>query len=148
MTEHKSHKVRIENIPEGKIICHVSNRSFDVKVFLLVIELMLLVSGSRIIAAILGFYSLVYLFSEEKKYYDGYDRYLVRYNNPNDEYCDLIYLSEIEGWEYRITNSGDKIILYLRENERYRLEENVSRKLYNYFTTMIPEREIRKKKEQ
>ena len=148
MTEHKSHKVRIDNIPQEKIICHVSNRSLYGKVFLWSLAVLLLLSKSYILAVIVGFYAFVYTFSTEKKYYDGYDRFFVVHDEPNDECCELIYLSEIEGWEYRVTAEKDKMVLYLRDKERYRLEENVSRRLYSYFCSVLPEKEIRKKKEQ
>ena len=114
MSEHKSHKIRIEHIPQGKTRCSITTKKK----------------------------------STDKKSFEGFDNFFVIFNDKNNEYADLIYISEIEGWEYRITNNGDKVMLYLTNNERYRIEENTDRKMYSYFRDIMPEREVRKKKEQ
>ena len=147
MSEHKSHKVKLENIPKGKIICHLSNRSDNIKLLLWASTGVLLLVKRPILAILVGFYAVVYTFSTEKKLFDGYEKFFVIYNDQTGECCELIYISEIEGWEYRIMNSGDKIIFYLPNNEKYRVDTNVDRKIYNYLKQVLPEKEIRKKKE-
>ena len=147
MSEHKSHKVKLENIPKDKVICHLSNRSDNVKVLLWALAAALLFTKNYVLAVLIGFYAFVYTFSTEKKLFEGFEKFLTVYNDPNGEYCELIYLSEVEGWEYRITDQGDKLIFYLADGEKYRIDTNVDRKIYTYLRQVLPEKERRKKKE-
>ena len=147
MSEHKSHKVKLENIPKDKVICHLSNRSDNIKVLLWALAVVLLITKHVILAVLIGFYAFVYTFSTEKKLFDGFEKFFTVYSDSNGEYCELIYLSEVEGWEYRITDKGDKLIFYLSGSEKYRVDTNVDRKIYTYLRQVLPEKEIRKKKE-
>ena len=147
MSEHKSHKVKIENIlPEkAKIKLGSKNRTYVIAAWLFV--LMLALAKLWILVIFAGFYAFIYSFGDDKKIFEGNSKFFVVYNDQNNIYADVIYLSEVEGWEYRITNTKDKMIFYLYDMEKYRIEENVDRRMYGYFREVLPEKEIRRKKE-
>ena len=148
MSEHKSHKIKIEHIPQGKTRCSISTKKKSNMIFSWIIVFIVLLTRNVLLIGICAIYALIYCFGTDKKSFEGFDNFFVIFNDKNNEYADLIYISEIEGWEYRITNNGDKVMLYLNNNERYRIDENVDRKMYSYFRDIMPEREVRKKKEQ
>lgn len=54
MSEHKSHKVKLENIPKDKVICHLSNRSDNVKVLLWALAAALLFTKNYVLAVLIG----------------------------------------------------------------------------------------------
>jgi hypothetical protein len=147
MSEHKSHKIRIEHIPQAKTRCSISSKKKSNMVLIWIMVFLVLLTKIVIAIGIVTIYALIYCFGTDKKSFEGFDNFFVIYNDKNNEFADLIYISEIEGWEYRITNNGDKVMLYLNNNEKYRIDENVDRQMYSYFRDIMPEREIRKKKE-
>ena len=147
MPEHKSHKIRIEHIPRDKCRCSIGTKKKSHMIFSWIMVFIALCTKSLILIGFFIIYALTYSFGQDRKSFDGFDNFFVIYNDKNNEYADLIYISEIEGWEYRITNSGDKVMLYLNNKDRYRIEENVDRTMYSYFRDIMPEREVRKKKE-
>lgn len=147
MPEHKSHKVRIEHIPKEKARCSISTKKRSNMIFSWIMVFIAFLTKSLLLIGFFTIYALIYCFGTNVKKFEGFDKFLVIYNDKNNEYADLIYISEIEGWEYRITNTGEKVMLYLNNNERYRIDENVDRTMYSYLKDVMPEREIRKKKE-
>ena len=147
MSEHKSHRIRIEHIPQAKTRCSISSKKKSNMVLIWIMVFLVLLTKIVIAIGIVTIYALIYCFGTDRKSFEGFDHFFVIYNDKNNEFADLIYISEIEGWEYRITNNGDKVMLYLNNNEKYRIDENVDRQMYSYFRDIMPEREIRKKKE-
>ena len=143
MTEYKSHRVKRENLPAEKPICVIDTRAVYLILFSWGVAFLFLIL-KNVLAVLLIFVAIVISARKPKVLYLGYEDRFVYMNKDDPQYCNVIYLSEIKGWEYRITNNGDKLILYLEDGEVIKISEKMVRSLYNYFHKVLPDREVRK----
>jgi len=143
MAEHKSHKIRIEHLPTTKPLCTVDSKSW-VAVFVAWIIIIILVIINALLAVPFIFLALLLTFHRGILFYAGYEDRFVIFEQPGSKYCMMLYHCDIKGWEYRITDKGDKIHLYMKDGETIKLIRGVNRKLYYYFTKVLPDREVRR----
>ena len=145
--EHKSHRIRIANIPQGRKIFSTDNKPMVLIISQFLLAVIFAMSRLKYVAIPVLIYAVILLFRKKENYISGYDSFLIITDPENSEYCDIIYHTEIRFWEFRIKNNDYQIMFYLNENEKYLLDHHVSHAMYDYLKKTLPDKEIRNRKE-
>ena len=143
MADHKSHQFRIDHLPQTRPLCVVDSKPFIMVVIAWGI-IILLVAYNFLLSIPFIFLALVLTIHKGKLFYVGYEDRFVIFRQDDVKYCDMLWLNDIRGWEYRITDKGHKIYFYMKDGETIKLIREVNRKLYYYFQRVIPEKEVRR----
>ena len=146
MTEHKSHRIRIDHLPQSKPLCTVDTKSRTVVICAWVVSLCILLAKS-LLAIPFIFLAVILTINKGKPVYEGYEDRFVIYKEDDSEFCQMLWHADIHGWEYRITDKGDRLHLYMKDGETIKLSDNIDRRLYHYFAKVLPDREVRRNKE-
>ncbi len=145
--EHKSHTIKVSNLPKSKTLCTVANKS---TVTLAVMWLSAFIVSFFIKEKIALLPITVYLFivtlSPYKLYLTGHNSFLAIYNRQNKELCDIIYLSEIKNWEYSTKYLTSKVRFFLNDGEEIVVDKVANSELYSYLHTVANKKEITKDK--
>ena len=139
--EVRSHTVKIQNIPKERRLCAVTTKSREVIVVSWGVFAVLILSRSYIPAIPIGVLALFHTLRQGRKLFEGYESFIVIYQENDQDLCQLIYHSETLNWETRIAN-GNPYILLILDDEKIRIEKGCNRRVYNYFTKVMPDREI------
>lgn len=145
--EHKSHRIRIANIPEGKIMYSLTNRVKGIIICFVILTVLALVHKEYVLLVINLLAALYFTFRNAKILIRGYDGFLVITDRDNDEYGDILYNSEISYWEYRIKSNTNQVMFYLADGEKYLLDHDVVISLHDYLCKTMPDKEIKNRKE-
>lgn len=143
MAEHKSHRIRIDHLPQTKPLCTVTTKSRVTVVCAWVIAFIVCLSKS-FLAIPFVFLALVLTANKGKTVYAGYDDRFVIYEEDDQQFCQMLWHSDISGWEYRITDKCDKLYLYTTDGETIKLSNYINRQLYGYFDKTMGDRQIRR----
>ena len=147
MAEYKSHRIKIENLSKGKVLYTKDNRNRVLNYTLWIIAVLsLFVLPNRYYSIPLIVIAIIVSLKKDKIFYQGCDNMFIMYNDRENIYCDVIYLSEICKWEYRVKNSGDNLLIALSDEEVIKIAEQCEIGLYHYFQKVLPEKEYRHKK--
>lgn len=148
MTEHRSHKVRIANIPKDDALCVIGTKSLNIIVTAWIFVAVMLFSDYKLMTLPFLFVALLLTFRSGKKQFRGTKNYFIIYSSADPENCDLIYLSEVIGWEYRVKKyTDDYMCIILQDNALIKISEGVNIQMYRYFQRQLPALEIRLKKD-
>ena len=148
MTDFRSHKVRVSNIPQGDSLCNIGTKSIGVILFSWLCVVVMLLTEYKVIAIPFLFVALLLTFRSGKKQFKGTNKFFVIFNSADPDNCDLVYLSEVQSWEYRVKKDGnDYMSIILQENEKFRITEGVNFQMYKYFQRQLPQLEVRNKKD-
>ena len=145
--EHRSHRIRINNIPQGKPIFILKNNTILDIVAAALGGIGWLFTDHKIWALAHVIYIIFALLRKKKNYILGYENFFVISDIDNDEYGDIIYNSEVRYWEFRVKSNKDEVMFYMNDGEKYLLENYVDRRMHNYLMKIMPEKEIKSKKE-
>ena len=113
--EYRSHKIKTVNIPSAKMVYQSTSKPLSFTIISLVLALLVFLTEYKLLALIMAAVAIVFYLVTDKKQISGYDSFVIVYNQQNNEFCDIIYFSEIKNWEYRITREGNKIMLFLND---------------------------------
>ncbi|MBQ9037596.1 MAG: hypothetical protein IJ115_09100 [Erysipelotrichaceae bacterium] len=145
--EYRSHKIRIFNIPSGKMVYQSTSKPVTFTIISLVLTLLVFLTEYKLLAIIMAVVVILFYLLSNKKQISGYDSFVIVYNQHNNEFCDIIYFSEINYWEYRITRNGNKVMLFLNDGEKYCVDNGVSMSTHAYFQKHLPEKELKSREE-
>ena len=145
--EYRSHKIKTVNIPSAKMVYHSTSKPLSFTVISLVLALLVFLTEYKLLALIMAAVAIVFYLVPDKKQISGYDSFVIVYNQQNNEFCDIIYFSEIKYWEYRITRKGNKIMLFLNDGEKYSVDKGVNMSTHAYFQKHLPEKELKSREE-
>jgi hypothetical protein len=142
--EYRSHQVRVENLPAQRPVVTVAPRP-RVMIGLLAASAAVLVLSQVqwFLAAPLAVMAVYLRFRPQMPTFQGYPGYFVVYRREDPEHCDLYYLSEIAGWEFRNYKDGPRLLLYLQDGQRICVSQGVDLSTYRYLSRVMPRREIR-----
>ena len=145
--EHRSHRIKIGNIPEGKTVYSSVRRPLPLIMISLLFSLMVFLLKYIYLSLIMMFIGIILYLVFYRKQITGYDRFIVIYDQLNTDYCDIVYFSEINYWEYRITGKGDKIVFYLNDGEKFRIENGINNGTHAYLHKYLGDRELKSREE-
>lgn len=145
--EHKSHRIRTANLPGGKQVYLSTKRPLSFIIIALLISLMVFLMKYLYLSVLMLIVAIIFYIVFLRKQISGYENFMVIYNQMNEDYCDIIYFSEISYWEYRITGKGDRIVLYLNDGERYRIENGVNNSTHSYLHKYLGDKEIKNRED-
>ncbi len=147
MSEHKSHKVLIANIPKGKPICRVGNKSYLGLVFgLIFIVGMFFYFRNILLVLPMIIYELFLSLKPYKGIFDGYNSFFVIYDKDNKKEADLYYLSELKYWCSDGTFFNPSVIFFLNDGEKVVLKKAIDSEIFDYLRKVAEKKEIQKKK--
>jgi hypothetical protein len=148
MTESKSRRVKVANLPESKALCTITNKPVALIVFVwLVFTIVLFTAKEKILCIPFGIYGLIMTFKEEKKIFTGHIDYLVIYDEDKKEECDIYYLSEIRRWYFKQKLFNPSVTLFLQEGETFLFCKCVGSEIYSYLRKVMPEKEVQPKRQ-
>lgn len=147
MAEYRSHKVRLSNVPKDSALCSIGTKTAGPIIIAWLLALLVLCSQYRYMAIPVAFVALVLTLRHNTRQFRGCRTYFIIYNSQDPSNCDLIYLSEVRGWEYRVKKDGnDYMTVTLQDDEKIRITEGVNIAMYRYFQRNLPQLEIRSRK--
>lgn len=144
----KCRTVRVDSLDEFKILARISRKPYASFVSLLVIAgYLMFVSEYKIFPITLGLGCLFMIFCvKDKIILDAADRFLVLYDLKNKDLCTVVYLSEIESWEYIYKANTEEIIFYLVDGTQYSCPLIMTRRFMRYLRDKMEHKEIKKNK--
>ncbi len=149
MTERKSRRVKVSNLPDSKALCTITNKPLALIVFSWVIfSWVLFTADEKILSIPFGIYGLIMTLKEEKKIFSGHLDYLVVYDEDNQEECDIYYLSEIRRWYFKQQLLNPSLTLFLLEGEKFIFCKCVGSEIRSYMRKVMPEKEVQPKRQQ
>ena len=145
--EHKSHRIRTANVPEGNLVYSVIDKSYLFIAAQFNIGLAFLLSERKVMSIPFFVYAAYLLLRPTKQYISVYDKFIVITDQSDPYYSDILYNTEIRYWEFRIKNTRYEIMFYLNDEEKYLLDHHVNMKLHDSLVKTIEDKEIKSKKE-
>ena len=144
--EIKCRTVRVDSLENVKILARISRKPYASFVTLLIVAgYLFIVSESKIFPITLAFGCLFMIFVvKDKILLDATDRYLVIYDIKNKDLCTVIYLSEIENWEYIYKTSTEEVVFYLDDGSQVSCPLVMTRRLMRYLRDKMEHKEIKK----
>lgn len=145
--EHKSHRIRIANIPEGKMMYSLTDRGKGIIICFCILAVLALIHKEYVLLGINLLATLYFTLRNAKILIRGYDSFLVVTDRDNVQYGDILYNSEINYWEYRIKSNSNQVMFYLSDGEKYLLDHDVVISLHDYLSKTMPDKEIKNRRE-
>ena len=146
--ELKCRTVRVDSLDEFKKLARISRKPYASFISLLVISgYLFVVSESKVFPLSLAFGCLFMIFVvKDKVILDAADRYIVIYDIKNKDLCTIVYLSEIENWEYVYKANTEEIIFYLDDGFEIRCPLVMTRRFMRYLRDKMEHKEIKRDK--
>ena len=147
--ELKCRTVRVDSLEPFKILARISRKPYASFITLLIISgYLFVVSESKVFPIALAFGCLFMIFVvKDRIILDAADRFLIIYDIKNKDLCTIIYLSEIENWEYIFKSSTEEVIFYLDDGTQIRCPLVMTRRLMRYLRDKMEHKEIKREKE-
>ena len=83
---------------------------------------------------------------KDKILLDAADRFIVVYDTKNKDLGTIVYLSEIENWEYIFKSSTEEVIFYLDDGVEIHCPLVMTRKFMRYLKDKMEHKEIKREK--
>ena len=146
--EYKCRTVRVDSLETFKVLARISRKPYGSFISLLVIAgYLFIVSESKVFPIALAIGCLIMLFVvKDKIILDAADRYIVLYDLMNKDLCTVIYLSEIENWEYVYSRETEEVRFYLDDGAEIICPLIMTRRFMRYLRDKMEAREIKAEK--
>ncbi|MBQ7891857.1 MAG: hypothetical protein IJO78_01680 [Erysipelotrichaceae bacterium] len=146
--ELKCRTVRVDSLEPYKVLARISRKPYASFVTLLMISgYLFIVSESKVFPIALAIGCLFMIFVvKDKILLDAADRFIVVYDTKNKDLGTIVYLSEIENWEYIFKSSTEEVIFYLDDGVEIHCPLVMTRKFMRYLKDKMEHKEIKREK--